>query len=50
MVNSENTRKMGAQKWACGRNATYMSCRRPANPAALDATDRNAATGTGEPS
>ena len=31
-------------------NATNISCSRPANPAALEATARNAATGTGAPS
>ena len=31
-------------------NATNVICMRPAKPAALDATERNAATGTGEPS
>src|SRR5437763_1266496 len=40
----------GDQKSAFGANATNMSWRSPANPAALDATDRNAATGTGAPS
>src|SRR6266496_2085614 len=50
IVNSESTAKIGAQKSARGRNATNMIWRSPANPAALDATDRNAATGTGAPS
>ena len=49
-MKSESTTKIGAQKSARGRNATNMSCRRPANPAAFDATARKAAIGTGAPS
>src|SRR6266568_9046570 len=30
--------------------ATYMICSSPTKPAVFDATDRNAATGTGDPS
>src|SRR6266498_3087502 len=44
------TAKIGAQKSAFGRNATNISWRSPANPAAFDGTDRNAATGIGAPS
>src|SRR6266487_3373724 len=50
MVKSDRTAKIGAQKSARGRNATNMSWRSPAKPAALDATERYAATGTGDPS
>src|SRR5947207_4953237 len=50
IMNKENTAKMGAQKSARGRNATNISWSSPAKPAAFDATDRNAATGTGDPS
>src|SRR6266571_8874775 len=50
MVNSENTAKMGAQKSARGRNPTNMIWRSPAKPADFEATERNAETGTGEPS
>src|SRR5439155_14770011 len=50
MVNSEKMANIGAQKLARGRNATNMIWRSPANPAAFEATDRNAATGTGAPS
>src|ERR1044071_1532786 len=50
MVNRANTAKIGAQKSALGRKATNMIWSSPANPAAFEATDRNAATGTGAPS
>ena len=50
MVASDSTAKMGAQKLALGRNATNMIWRSPAKPAALEATERKAATGTGAPS
>ena len=33
-----------------GSKATKQICNRPAKPAALDATDKNAVTGSGEPS
>src|SRR5205085_9205427 len=42
--------KIGFQKSAWWMNATNISWIRPAKPAAFDATERNAATGTGEPS
>src|SRR5204863_9733874 len=50
IVRTDRTAKMGAQKSARGANATNISRSSPAKPAALDATDRNAATGTGAPS
>ena len=50
IVNSENIAKIGAQKSATGRNATNISWSSPANPAAFEATERKAATGTGAPS
>src|SRR6266536_1371207 len=50
IVNSDSMAKMGAQKAALGRKPTNMIWRRPANPAAFDATERYAATGTGDPS
>src|SRR5439155_26714088 len=50
IVNSDTMAKIGAQKVASGRKATNISCRSPANPAAFEATDRQAATGTGAPS
>src|SRR5438034_9973620 len=50
IVKKDRVAKIGAQKSALGRNATNMICSKPANPAAFDATDRNAATGTGAPS
>src|SRR5262245_49963554 len=50
IVKTQRIPKIGAQKCASGRNAWNISCSRPTNPAALDATDRYAATGTGDPS
>src|SRR5688572_1211199 len=50
IVAADRTKKSGDQKSALGANARNMSWRRPANPAAFDATDRNAATGIGAPS
>src|SRR5437763_9327722 len=50
IVAMESAANSGDQKSAFGANATNMSWRSPANPAALDATERNAATGTGAPS
>src|SRR5438445_5475167 len=50
MVKTHRMPKIGAQKCASGRNAWNMSCSSPTNPAAFEATERNAATGTGEPS
>src|SRR5215210_3522766 len=46
----DSTAKIGAQKSAFGANAMNISWSRPANPAAFDGTDRNAATGIGAPS
>jgi hypothetical protein len=50
IVSTDSTANTGAQNSARGRNPVNMSWRRPANPAALEATERKAATGTGEPS
>src|SRR6188474_3224974 len=50
MVRIDSTAKIGAQKSATGANAMNISWSSPANPAALDGTDRNAATGMGAPS
>src|SRR5580765_210414 len=50
IVRIDSTANSGAQKSAFGRNAMNISWSSPANPAALDGTDRNAATGIGAPS
>ncbi len=50
MVRMASTAKIGVQSSAVGAKPTKVICRRPANPAALEATDRNAATGMGDPS
>ncbi len=50
MVRTDNVANSGTQNSHAGANATNISWRRPANPAALLATARNAATGTGAPS
>src|SRR6266545_3673068 len=50
IVATDSTANTGAQNSKRGAKATNMSCRRPANPAAFDATDRKAATGIGDPS
>ena len=50
IVSTDSTAKIGAQNVAWPTNATNISCSRPANPAAADATARNPATGTGAPS
>ena len=47
---TDRNAKIGTQNSYWPMNATNISWSRPANPAALDATARNAATGTGEPS
>src|SRR2546429_9714070 len=50
IVNTQRMPKIGAQKCASGKNAWNINWRRPTKPAAFDATDRKAATGTGAPS
>ena len=50
IVAIDRNAKIGTQNSHCPMNATNISCSRPANPAAFDATARNAATGTGDPS
>src|ERR671922_1062779 len=50
IVSTDSTANTGDQNSASGRNPRNISCSNPANPAAFDATDRNAATGTGDPS
>src|SRR5688572_21363156 len=50
IVRMDRTPNTGVQYCASGWKATNMIWSRPANPAAFDATDRNAATGTGDPS
>ena len=50
IVAIDRTAKIGVQNACWLMKPTYMSCSSPANPAALDATARNAATGTGAPS
>src|SRR5438046_10360235 len=47
LVNNETMAKIGAQNVAFGRKPTNISCNRQANPAAFEATERHAATGTG---
>src|SRR4249919_1286951 len=50
MVAIEIAAKIGTQNAYWWMNATNMSCSSPAKPAALEATARKAATGTGAPS
>ena len=50
IVAIDRTAKIGVQNSCWFGKATNISCSRPANPAALDAVARNAATGTGAPS
>ena len=50
IVSTDSSAKIGAQNSHWPTNATNISCSRPANPAAAEATARNPATGTGEPS
>ena len=50
IVAIDRNAKIGTQNSCWPANATNISCSRPANPATLEATARNAATGTGEPS
>ena len=48
IVATDSAAKIGVQNVALVGKATNISCSRPANPAALEAAARNAATGTGE--
>jgi hypothetical protein len=50
IVNAARNPNAGAQASARPAKAMNVTWSSPANPAALEATDRNAATGTGEPS
>jgi hypothetical protein len=50
IVNTDRAAKIGVQNSHVAANATNISWRSPANPAAFDAVARNAATGTGAPS
>ena len=50
IVTSDSATNIGTQNAYWCTNATNISWSNPAKPAALDATARNAATGTGAPS
>ncbi len=50
IVSTATPPRIGAHTSASGSNATKQTCSNPAIPAALEATDRNAVTGRGEPS
>ena len=50
IVRIDRTAKIGVQNSYWAGNATNISWRSPAKPAAFDAVARNAATGTGAPS
>ena len=50
IVSTDRSANSGAHVLARPGKATNISCSSPAKPAAFDATARNAATGTGDPS
>src|SRR5688572_32573977 len=50
IVSTQRMANPGAHTFVWCPNATNMICSSPAKPAALDATERKAATGIGEPS